>query len=119
MKPEIKSISVITINDEVPFRDYIPANLDDFNVTLRLYAGPEGLEGEESFDIIICTPKWLLANNIDNDVIIARHHMIVFKYDYARIRSAIESFLKKCSGKDWNECALKLSRLGFWEFEDY
>jgi len=33
--------------------------------------------------------------------------------------SAINKFLKSCSGEDWNAVARKVSRLGKWEFEDY
>ena len=119
MIPEIKNISVITITDEVSLTDFKPSNTDEFEFTLRLLIGPKGMDGEESFDVTVCTPKWLQNNMSRNDVIIAHHYMIMMNFNVFLIQVRIENFVSSCSGKDWNECAMKLSRLGAWEFEDY
>jgi hypothetical protein len=31
----------------------------------------------------------------------------------------IRKFIERSSGESWDEVALKVARIGFWEFEDY
>ena len=81
--------------------------------------GPKGLEGEESFDIQVCTPKWLSEHHEGTDILLGRHHLIMFEYSYERLVDYISAFCSECSGQTWQEVAAKLSRLGRWEFEDY
>jgi hypothetical protein len=38
---------------------YQPVHDDNFGFVLRALVGPSGHPGEESFDITVCTPKWL------------------------------------------------------------
>ena len=116
MKAEIKYIHSPDIEDLATYR---PIDNESFSFLLQVVAGPEGSDGEESFDITVCTPKWLLENRNNDDIIIARHNIIMFKYDWLKLVERIENFVRGCIGADWNECALKLSRLGYWEFEDY
>jgi hypothetical protein len=86
---------------------------------IRVLAGPEGGPGEESFDLLVCTPTWL-ANEVSNHVaIVGRHHLIVEKWDAARVREIVTDLFTREQGKDWDELALRLGRLGYWEFEDY
>ena len=96
-----------------------PDNPDNFAFLLQAMVGPEGQAGEESFDIEVCTPRWLEETYGRSEIIIGRHHLIVREYNYQRIVAAINEFLQGCSGNNWNEVALKVSRLGRWEFEDY
>ncbi len=81
--------------------------------------GPEGGEGEESFDVTVCSPKWFLEKYGKEDVIVGRHHVVLLEYDYGRLMRTIETFCRNCEGATWHELALKLGRLGKWEFEDY
>lgn len=81
--------------------------------------GPMGEEGEESFDITVCTPKWLMERYGTSEVLLGLHKLIVFKYDYARLRRFIEKYLMRCSGDSWGEIAQKVSLLGQWEFEGF
>jgi hypothetical protein len=94
---------------------YMPEEEDNFGFVLRAIIGPLDGEGEESFDIIVCTPKWLMKKYGPSDVLLGLHKLIVFKYDYPRVRGFIEKFLMRCSGNTWEEVGL----LGQWEFEGY
>ena len=98
---------------------YNPPDPEVFGFLLQVMIGPEGGEGEESFDVTVCSPKWLLREYGKEDVIVGRHHLILLEYDYGRLMRTIESFCRNCDGLTWDELALKLGRLGKWEFEDY
>lgn len=98
---------------------YKPEKADTFGFLLQVIVGPAGLEGEESFDIEVCTPKWLLQNYGQDDIVFGRHHIVVFEYQYDRFVDAITSYVETCEGASWDEVAQKLSEIGRWEFEDY
>jgi hypothetical protein len=81
--------------------------------------GPEDGEGEESFDFVVCTPGWLEAEYGRQAVIVVRHHVLVFDYDFPRIRRRLEDLVAKARGQTWAELASSLARYGRWEFEEY
>ena len=116
MKAEIKNVHSFDIDD---LERYRPDNAGSFSFHLRVIAGPQGETGEESFDLRVCTPQWLLDNHHKDDVIIGRHYLIVMEYNYERILKIITDFCATCEGPTWTEVAQKLGRLGHWEFEDY
>lgn len=98
---------------------YLPDQEDNFGFVLRAMVGPMGEEGEDSFDITVCTPKWLMERYGTSEVLLGLHKLIVFKYDHARLRRFIEKYLMRCSGDSWGEIAQKVSLLGQWEFEGF
>jgi len=116
MNVELKRVHSPDVYDLESFE---PDDAKNFGFLLQVMVGPEGGEGEESFDIEICTPSWLEENYGLDDVVIGRHHMIVQQYSYKKLIQVISDLLKECSGADWNEAANKISRFGMWEFEDY
>ena len=116
MKAEIKNIYSLDIDD---LSNYSPADPESFCFSLRIIAGPEAEEGEESFDVQVCTPKWMLENFSKEEVILGRHYLIVMEYNYDRLLEAISSFCSECEGASWEEVAEKIGRLGYWEYEDY
>lgn len=48
-----------------------------------------------------------------------RHMLIIDGYDYNVIKTHIERHIANSQGDDWESIAVKLSRVGAWEFEDY
>jgi hypothetical protein len=105
--------------DIADVESYLPERDDNFGFVLRAMVGPLSEPGEESFDITVCTPKWLIEKYGDSDVLLGLHKLIVFKYDYSAVRKFIEKYLMRCSGDSWPEVAQKVSLLGQWEFEEY
>lgn len=116
MKAEIKSLYSLDI-DDLP--NYSPSDPECFNFLLRLIAGPESEPGEESFDIQVCTPKWLFEHHRREDIIMGRHYLIVMEYNYEKLVQFISEYCSRCEGSTWAEVAETLGRLGHWEFEDY
>jgi len=81
--------------------------------------GPSDKDGAESFDILVCTPSWLQSELATNKVLSGRGTIIVSEYDYDEIVRYLEKEIALCHDNDWSKAALKLSRIGFWEYEDY
>ncbi len=81
--------------------------------------GPQGGRGEESFDVFVCTPRWLEENRQNDGVVCGRHMLIMFDYNYERLKAFFEKAAAEATGESWREVALSLSRIGKWEFEDY
>ena len=98
---------------------YVPKNPESFGILVQVMAGPEGEEGEESFDVVVCTPRWLSDHLALTDMTIGRHHLLVKQYDFDRLLQFVTDFAAECRGATWGEAAGRLARLGKWEFEDY
>ena len=113
MNAELKNIYSI----EADLQTFRPARSDCFSLQIRAIIGPRGQLSEESFDLEVCTPKWLLENC--KDPVWGRHLIIVQEFNFNQISGMIAQYCERCSGISWEEVASKVSRIGKWEFEDY
>lgn len=116
MKAELKSLHCADVYD---LSNFISHEHDNFFIYIEMLIGPKNEEASDIFGINICTPKWLLYNMKEEDIFFARHYLIVKEYDYARIYNYIKKYVDGLTGDTWDEIGLKLSRIGYWEFEDY
>ena len=116
MKAELKAFHSPDVYD---LETYRPEIEDDFCFYLEISVGAKNEKGAEQFGITVCTPKWLLGNKKDDEIIFAKNHLILFEYNYLRIYNKISLYIDKLDGNTWEELALKVSRIGHWEFEDY
>ena len=115
MRPAIRTISTIGGGDPAKFHPVAA----DFSVVLRVMVGPVGAEGQESFDLTICSPAALEKECERDGFVLGRHRLIASEYNYPVLRQVIEKLINRCSGTNWPEVAAKISRIGYWEFEDY
>lgn len=115
MRAELKRLHSPDVQN---LASYVPVQRDNFGFLLQVMFGPLAHEGEESFDVMVCTPEWLKKNH-KADFIIGRHYLIVFQYDYNRLFDFLKEYCSRCAGETWQEVAQQLGRLGKWEFEDY
>lgn len=104
---------------DIDLDSYRPDEVDCFGFPLQALFGPSDGAGSESFDILVCTPKWLEREMAEDDVISGCHRLIVKRYDLDGIRRYLSKYAQRCSGVDWEEVARKLGQLGKWEFEAY
>lgn len=116
MNAELKRIHCPDVFD---LESFVPEVVDNFCLFLQIMVGPQGKEGEESFDIELCTPKWIEGKVANGEFFIGRHYVFVREYNYEKLQIFIDTFLRGCSGQNWNEIAEKVARVGKWEFEDY
>lgn len=113
---ELKGIYTIEMKD---LNEYVPDDRDCFVVVVRAMVGPRGSEGEESFDITVCTPAWLEKEVSKYGFVLGTHCLIVQEYSHTFIRQVIKKFVERSSGESWQEVAEKIARIGTWEFEDH
>jgi Immunity protein 8 len=104
---------------DIPLSDYVPILPDNFGFLVRLIVGEEKMGGEESFDVMLCTPQWLISNCEAADIIIGRHYLIVFEYNYQRIYTKLKSLIEDIEANSWEDIGSIIGRVGKWEFEDY
>jgi Immunity protein 8 len=116
VRPVLKRLHSPDIPD---LESYSPEDPNSFSFLLQAMFGPEGGEGDESFDIVICTPAWLSREVARKGFVDGRHHLIVREYNLSHLRSFLSQYAKNSASNTWQEAANKLSRLGKWEFEDY
>jgi Immunity protein 8 len=116
MRPTLKRISTIDGHDPAV---YAPGDPKRFALVLRLFVGPSSGLGEESFDLTVCTPLWLQDKCERDGFFIGRHHLVVIAYDFEFIRRTLVRLVERYSGATWQDVAAKVSRIGYWEFEDY
>jgi hypothetical protein len=116
VKPALKRLHSPDVFDLESFSPVDPAC---FSFLLQAMFGPEDGDGEESFDVLVCTPAWLSGEVEREGFVAGRHHLIVREFNLEQIRSFLVGYAGTCVGRTWREVAEKLSRLGKWEFEDY
>ena len=75
--------------------------------------------GEESFDVQVCTPRWLERWVRENGPRVGRHFLIIEHWHAPAVLSFLKKIVENCSGPTWDVVAEQVSRIGFWEFEDY
>jgi len=73
----------------------------------------------ERFDVVVCTPRWLDRWIREDGPLIGRHHLIVERWDAARIRLYLTEAVESEEAPTWPELGVKIGRIGKWEFEDY
>jgi hypothetical protein len=116
MQAELKRLHSPDIEN---LKAYTPQEKENFSFLLQLMVGPRGDAGAESFDVVVCTPDWLKQRHGMSDIVIGRHFLIVFQYDYERLFHFLQECCARCTGDTWQEIAENLDRVGRWEFEDY
>lgn len=104
--------------DVEDLKGYVPNDSNNFGLLLQLFVGPVNEKGEESFDIMICTPTWLIEHFPSSGILMGRHYLFVKEYNYDHLKSWLNHYVESCEDSSWEFCAKKLSHLAKWEFED-
>lgn len=98
---------------------FAPEDATDVEVLVQIMAGPSEGPGEESFDVVVCTPRRLLQQVDERGPIVGRHYLVVPEWDWPRIRLFLTEEVEAHDEPTWRELAIKIGRVGKWEFEDY
>ena len=90
-----------------------------FAVLVQAMIGPDGAEGEESFNFQVCSPDWFATQTLDKGFRFTRHVLLIDTRDLSVIQRAIGDLCTRTEGDTWQDVAVSLSRFGAWEFADY
>jgi Immunity protein 8 len=104
---------------ELDSESFRPDDPENFGVSITAFVGPSDDRGEEMFDFVVCSARWLLENPPEKGFWFLRHHVLLTTWDYGVLERALRDLCAHAEGDTWNEVATKLSRYGRWEFEDY
>ncbi|MGW2660734.1 immunity 8 family protein [Nocardia tengchongensis] len=115
MQAEIRHLLTPDIDPDT----FVPDDPERFMFLVQMIAGPAGEPGDESFQFEVCTPGWLHDQVQREGPMTGRHRVIVDHFDWGALHAYFHRLVTRCPGNDWHEVAEKLSRYGYWEFEDY
>ena len=115
MRARLKSLR----SDDVPdLATFSPDPPDEFAVKLVLEVGALGLRGRERFELLVVTPRWLLARHGEEGAVLGGGLLIVFGWNLERIRRFLARKVEACSGATWPEVARKVGRIAEWECDE-
>jgi Immunity protein 8 len=99
----------------------LSAEPESFSFIARMLIGPSDSPGEESFDVVVCSPQWLAARCREAGLYDARHYLVVDVEQFGKrqLHRWLESRVSNVQAETWGEIGERLGRLGYWEFEDY
>ncbi|WP_328407937.1 Imm8 family immunity protein [Nocardia sp. NBC_00403] len=95
------------------------AELSVDTLLVQLMIGPENAPGEESFDVIVCTPEGHARASDSRGSEAKEYTLILDRIDIALVRRYVDDFLRDLERPTWEELATEISRIGKWEFQDY
>jgi hypothetical protein len=116
MKAELKGFYSPDIFD---LEKYYPEIENNFCFYLEISVGIKNEKGAEQFGMTVCTPKWLLEHKRKEEIIFGKNYLFVFEYSYQKIYEKIKSYIDELDGNSWEELAMQISRISYWEFENY
>lgn len=115
MNASIRSV----YSSDLDVETYLPADPLDDGQWIRLLIGLKDGPGEESFDVLVCTPRWL-AREIERDGMqLVRHALVMDRFDLRRAIERLHHEVGVASGSTWQQVLLSLVQIGRWEFADY
>ncbi len=99
----------------------MPEDPECFSLSVEALIGVRGVElsGEEIFNFLVCTPRWLATEVLNEGYVFGKDYLFLPRYDYALMRRAIEALCDRAEGPDWNTVAAYVAQYSLWEFENY
>lgn len=116
VRPELRRLVAIELG--VPLKEYDPANPDCVGLMVDAYIGSEGIPGEDIFEFLVRTPRYLLTEVTQKGPIFGRNLVLLPRYTYELLWKCISELCLQIEGPDWETVALRLGRYGLWEYDD-
>lgn len=102
---------------------YVSADPADDALLVQMLIGPadedRDSDSAESFDVLVCTPRWLAREASTHGPTVGRHHLVVDSLEIPIALEFLRARVAEATAPTWHELALQLGRIGKWEFEDY
>lgn len=115
MKPVIKYF----YSSDVDVESYVSQNPVKDGVFLRMIIGDDQGMGEESFDVMVCTPTWL-ADELDFEKpLFGRGYLLMARLDLQKAMLFLRQEVASIEDESWEAVANKIAKFSFWEFDNY
>ena len=96
---------------------FVPADPECCCLWVMAFVGEEGQEGHDTYQIGICTPRWLLTEGMERGYEWGRFLLIVPRWDYGLVVRAIDELLAEAAGPDWETVSDRLARFAWAEWD--
>ena len=106
-------------NTDFDFESYNSVDPNDDGQWIRLLIGPDSGPGEESFDTLVCTPRWLARRVEKSGPILGRHMLVMSPLNLSSAVQTLRAKAESVSGESWRDIVFELAQIGWWEFQDY
>ncbi|ULJ68909.1 immunity 8 family protein [Wielerella bovis] len=110
--PELKKISCL----DYDLTEFPPEIRDNFCILLILKIGFAGKTSMDTFNVAVCSPKWL-AHHLDKPQS-GRHMIIIQSFDFPELLILIKRILNQCQAETESLAIQKITRYFAWELED-
>ena len=102
--------------DHDPLDSYQPEDMNMFHFWVEISVGIEGEEGEDLYQVSICSQKWIEERIKENTFFVGLYTIIMQKYDYDNICQTLNR-LFCIEGKNYEEIFTKLGQIGLSEYQ--
>ena len=106
-------------SDIYELESYKPEQEDFFGFSLQMEIGSSEVGGEEIFELLVCTPRWIEEKLLYEDVVFGEHLLIVRRYAFDQIHQKLSAYVSQIEEDSWVQVALKIDRIAHWEYRDY
>ena len=113
MKAKIKNVLCTDVENLESYQ-----GTGSYCIGVQISLGLDNQEGADTYSVEVCSAQYL-QETYEDSIINLRHTILMNDFSYPKFIDFIEKTFCTLEGEDWNELALKLSRYGSWEFEDY
>ena len=81
----------------------VPPDPESFRILVQAFVAEVG-EGTptlgESFDFLVCTPRWLEAEVAETGYVLGLFYIVIPRYDYRRLRRIIAALCDQAEGPE-------------------
>jgi hypothetical protein len=92
IRAKLKSIEIADVPNLDPAK-FVPDDFEDFSCTFTLRIGTANEDGEDLFNLTVCSPKWLARAVQQDGFIWGRHDLIVPEYNLMAITAILTKFV--------------------------
>jgi hypothetical protein len=116
MRAALRSLET---DDAEELTSYSPRDPTHFGLGVRAVIGDADGIGEELFDMLVCSPSWLEAEQLTKGFRWGHGILVLARWDPEVVERAVRDLVVHAERDTWAEIGELLSRYTDWEFADY
>jgi hypothetical protein len=99
----------------------LPVSAVSFSTLARVTVGPADSEGEETVDVLVCTPEALAVRCTQQGIVSGEHLLVVDweRFDRRDVEAWLRRKIERIEADSWAAVGMALARVGQYEFDGY